>query len=105
MAKKHKEEPMCDWEVRARALGVRNAQLEEELVAREVNSIYISSDLFVKEYTAALAAYMEAQFGKNARNLHPHDLAATAATFADAWWAIYDNMDFAERRRQASDLG
>ena len=105
MGKRNKEEPMSDWEVRARALGVRNAQLEEELVARNVNSIYISSDLFVKEYTAALAAYMEAQFGKNARNLHPHDLAASAATFADAWWAIYDNMDFAERRRQAADLG
>lgn len=102
MGKRNKEEPMSDWEALARTLSVKNAQLEEELVARKVSSIYITADLFVREYSTALAAYMEAQFGKDARDLHPHDLAASAATFADAWWAIYDNMDFSERRRQAN---
>lgn len=102
MGKRDKEEPKSDWESLARTLSVKNAQLEEELVARKVSSIYITADLFVREYSTALAAYMEAQFGRDARDLHPHDLAASAATFADAWWAIYDNMDFTERRRQAN---
>lgn len=102
MGKRDKEEPKSDWESLARTLSVKNVQLEEELVARKVSSIYITADLFVREYSTALTAYMEAQFGKDARDLHPHDLAASAATFADAWWAIYDNMDFTERRRQAN---
>ena len=97
MAKKDKEEQTRDWELEIRSLGIKNAQLTAQLEEQRKKSLYIDIDLFIQEYAAALTAYMKAQYGENDKELHPHDLAASAATFADAWWAIYDNLDFFER--------
>jgi len=54
---------------------------------------WVSKEEYVAHYSRALASYMEQSFPGRNKN-HMTDLAASSSSFSDAWWAIFDNIDY-----------
>jgi hypothetical protein len=54
---------------------------------------WVSKEEYVAHYSRALAVYMEQSFPGSSKN-HMTDLAASSSSFSDAWWAIFDNIDY-----------
>jgi len=54
---------------------------------------WVSKEEYVAHYSRALAVYMEQSFPGSTKN-HMTDLAASSSSFSDAWWAIFDNIDY-----------
>lgn len=102
MAKRKKEDeaPERDWEAEYNQMRA----VADEAIRRMRVATYLTVDQFVNEYSAALRDHMRQQFTSSYRtnaekdNLHhPEDLAATAATFADAHWNISQHIDYTKR--------
>jgi hypothetical protein len=94
MGKHVNEDSVPDWEFASKTLMARIAELEHEAAT----SRYVDIDTFVEQHSSALHAYLRAQYSYSPpdRKMHPHDLASAVATFGDAFWAIYDNIDFSK---------
>ena len=100
MAKKDKTSER-DWKAQAEYLAEENRKLSEqnvELIRRNRYSHYLTVEQFVKEYMGALEEYMRAQYRHGPSDLcHPEDLAASAATFSDAWWSMTQHIEHTSR--------
>jgi len=91
---KNEESSEINWQEVAQHLAEQNRDLVKQV--RYAN--YLTIDQFIKEYTGALREYMQSQYRNGPTELsHPEDLAASAATFSDAWWAVSQHMDFNAR--------
>lgn len=95
MAKNKDNKEKIDWKLEALKLASINQELTDGLRTAH----YQSLDEFMEEYSAGLRAFLIAQYGDRTKDHHPHDLAASAASFGDAWWAIMDNKDFGRKAR------
>ena len=95
MAKEKNTDPRVDWKLEALRLASINEELRKELLTAH----YVTLDEFMEEYSAALRAFLVAQYGDLTKEHHPHDLASSAASFGDAWWTIMDNKDFGRKAR------
>lgn len=94
--KKEDEAPKRDWEQEYHQM----REVAEDLVRRLRTANYVTVDRFVDEYAGALRDHMHQQYSyrENKNELHhPEDLAAAAATFADAHWNISQHIDYSHR--------
>ena len=91
---KNEESSEINWKEVAQQLAEQNRDLVKQV--RYAN--YLTIGQFMEEYTGALREYMEAQYRHGPTDLcHPEDLAASAATFSDAWWSISQHADYNAR--------
>lgn len=54
---------------------------------------WVTKQEFVEHYTNALTSYMDVMF-RGDDKVHMTDLSAASASFGDAWWAIFDTIDY-----------
>jgi hypothetical protein len=54
---------------------------------------WVTNEEFVAHYSQSLGVYLDTMFRGDGKN-HMTDLSASSSTFSDAWWAIFDNLDY-----------
>lgn len=57
---------------------------------------WVSHEEFIAHYSSSLTEFLDMQFRLKDSKTHITDLSASAAAFADAWWCIFDNIDYKE---------